>query len=300
MTTTLGVDLGGTRMRAAIVSGDGRILERRAQPTPSDASCARALVDLAGGLVEGARVHVAVIGVPGRVDHSMGRMEHAPNLPPEWAPELTEDHLSQALGTPVALANDADLAAVGEVRFGAGRDALDLVYLTVSTGIGAGVILGGRLVSGRRSIAEAGHMVIDRTSFRNGEPATFEDQASGTALARLAAGVGIEGGGRAVVEGLAGGDPGARWAWNELVDAAAIGATNLAHLFSPEVIVVGGGVAGAGEALLEPIRRHLSRHGPRSLPVPIRVVRAALGDDAGLAGAAAWRETALGEVRTDA
>jgi glucokinase len=287
-------------MRAAVVSGDGRIVERRAQPTPSDASCAQALVDLAGGVLDGAGVHVAVIGVPGRVDHSMGRMEHAPNLPHEWAPELTEEHLSAALGVPVSLANDADLAAVGELRFGAGRDALDLVYLTVSTGIGAGVILGGRLVRGRRSIAEAGHTIIDRTSFRDGEPATFEEQASGTGLARLAAGAGIEGGGRAVVEGLATGDPGARWAWKELVEAAAVGATNLAHLFSPEAIVVGGGVvAGAGEALLEPIRRHLSRHGPRSLPEPIRVVGAALGDDAGLAGAAGWRGTALGGSGTD-
>lgn len=292
----LAVDLGGTRMRAALVADDGRIVERRDRPTPRERSCAGALLELAGGVLEGSEVREAVIGVPGRVDYGAGRMEHAPNLPPHWAPELTEEHLSAALGVRVALANDADLAAVGEFRFGGGAGARDVVYLTISTGVGAGVILGGRLARGRRSLAEAGHTVIDRSSLRRGEPATFEDQASGTALARLGRGVGIDGGAAAVVEATLAGDPSAGRVWNQVVQAAALGATNLAHLFSPEVIVVGGGVARTGELLLRPIRQHLDDHGPSSLPTPIRVVGARLGDDAALAGAPAWREIALGEV----
>lgn len=292
----LAVDLGGTRMRAALVAEDGRIVERRERPTPRERSCAGALLELAGGVLEGSGVRDAVIGVPGRVDYGAGRMEHAPNLPAHWAPELTGEHLSAALGVRVALANDADLAAVGEFRFGAGAGARDVVYLTISTGVGAGVILGGRLVRGRRSLAEAGHTIIDRSSLKRGEPATFEDQASGTALARLGAAVGIDDGAAAVVEGTVAGDPAAGRVWAEVVEAAAVGATNLAHLFSPEVIVVGGGVANAGALLLDPIRRHLDEHGPSSLPSPIRVVGAGLGDDAALAGGPAWREIALGEV----
>ncbi len=296
MSPILAVDLGGTQMRTALVDRDGGLLVRRAQPTPRDAACPDALLLLVGGMVEGAGVQDAVIGVPGRVDYGSGSLEYAPNLPSGWAAALTEANLSAVLGLRVWLANDADLAAVGEARFGAGRGHADVVYVTISTGIGAGVILGGLLAHGRRSLAEAGQTTIDRTAVAVGAPATLEDQGSGTALGRLAAEAGLEGSGAGLVELVEAGDPTAVRVWGSVAEAAGIGIANLAHLFSPEVVVVGGGVARAGELLLGPIRAALARLGPRHLASGIEVVRAALGDDAGLAGAAGWSDAVVREA----
>jgi glucokinase len=199
----------------------------------------------------------------------------------------------------VALANDADLAAVGESRFGAGRGYADVVYITISTGIGAGVILGGVLAHGRRSLAEVGHTIIDRAATGAGAPATLEYEGSGTALKRIAASEGFDRSGAQLVELVDSGDATAIRIWDSVAQAAGIGVANLAHLFSPEVVVVGGGVAQAGDLLLGPIRAALARLGPRGLPEPIDVVRAALGDDAGLSGAAGWFEAFVREAPSD-
>lgn len=290
----LAVDLGGTRMRAAVVAPGGAVLRRRVEPTPREAACPDALVALVRGLLQGGEAAETVVGVPGRVDYASGRLEHAPNLPETWPAALSEEQLASVLGLPVALANDADLAAVGEASFGAGRPYDDVVYVTLSTEVGAGVVLGGRLVHGRRSLAEVGHTVIDREAAAREEPASLEELASGTALGRLGAEVGIDGGAPEVVGLALGGHPGARWAFERVVEAAAIGVTNLAHLYSPQVVVVGGGLGRVGRPLLDPIAAHVRGHGPAGLPV--EVVAAALGDDAGLAGAAGWRAMAGREV----
>lgn len=300
MSPVLAVDLGGTRMRTALVDHEGGLLVRRVEPTPRDAACPDALLLLVGGMMEGAGVQDAVIGVPGRVNYASGMLEYAPNLPPGWAAALTQANLSAVLGLRVSLANDADLAAVGEARFGAGRGHADVVYVTISTGIGAGVILGGRLARGRRSLAEAGHTIIDRTAVAAGAPATLEDQGSGTALGRLAAEAGLEGSGAGLLELVQAGDPTAVRIWGSVAEAAGIGVANLAHLFSPEIVVVGGGVGRAGELLLGPIRAALARLGPRHLASRIEVVRAALGDDAGLAGAAGWSDAIVREALSHA
>lgn len=287
MRHTLSVDLGGTWLRAALVRPDGTILRRESCPTPQGDPTPAALIALARGLLDGqGPVDQAVIGVPGRVDYEQGRLDHAPNLPPSWAPHLSAAALGAALGCRVSLANDADLAAVGEAAFGAGRGARDLVYVTFSTGVGAGVLLGGRLVAGRRSIAEAGHAVIDRTAWAAGEPATFEQLAAGPALARRAAALGLPLPAPEVVAQAAAGEPRARQALAAQVEAAAIGVRMLAYLFTPERVVVGGGLGSIGEPLLGPLREHLEREGPPG--VRIAVVPAQLGDNAGVAGAAAW------------
>jgi glucokinase len=240
----LAVDLGGTQMRAAFVDREGGILLRRAEPTPRDASCPDALLMLVGGLLEGGDAETAVIGVPGRVHYGTGTLEYAPNLRAGWAPSLTEAKLSAVLGLRVALANDADLAAVGESRFGAGRSYADVVYITISTGIGAGVILGGVLAHGRRSLAEVGHTIIDRAATGAGAPATLEYEGSGTALKRIAASEGFDRSGAQLVELVDSGDATAIRIWDSVAQAAGIGVANLAHLFSPEVVVVGGGGGG--------------------------------------------------------
>lgn len=291
---TLAVDLGGTQMRAAIVTPDGDLLLRRSEPTPRAAACPDALMALVGDVLADQAVDHAVIGVPGRVDHRRGRLEHAPNLPPHWPDALVERSLTERLGVPVTLANDADVAAVGEAYFGAGQRHADIVYLTVSTGIGAGVLLDRRLVAGTRSLAEVGHTVLDLAADRRAAPASFEDLGSGTALGRRAEAAGLPADGARVVEMVHRGDPDAGRVWDELVEVLAAGITNLAFLFAPSAVVLGGGVGRNGDLLLAPMREALGRHGPRNLPEPIEVLVADLGDDAGLVGAAAWRRARTG------
>jgi glucokinase len=286
----LAVDLGGTHLRAAIVDPYGTVLARRVQPTPRSAECPDAVVEITSSLLKRHRPHQAVIGVPGRVNYSMGQLEHAPNRPANWAQWISKRRLEEVLGIDVSLANDADMATVGEAWFGAGRGRDDVVYLTVSTGIGAGVVLGRRLMHGRRSIAEVGHNVIERAAMRAGQPSTLEDLGSGTALGRLAAAAGLGATGPEIVALARAGNPVAGSVWSSVVEAVAIGATNLAHLFAPEVIVIGGGVGLTGRLLTDPVKAWLKEHGPVGLPHPIDVSTAALGDDAGLAGAAGWDE----------
>lgn len=189
------------------------------------------------------------------------------------------------------LANDADLAAVGEAWFGAGKGAADVAYVTVSTGVGAGVVLGGRVLHGRRSIAEVGHTVVNLAAMRRGEPCTFEQLGSGTGLARQAQAAGISATGADFVALVRAGDPAASAVWAQVVEALAVGIANLAFTFSPDVIVIGGGLGRTGDLLYDPIRAFLARRGPPALP--IRVAGAALGDDAGLIGAAAWSRAFL-------
>jgi glucokinase len=286
--TFLAIDLGGTSMRASRTSLDGVVTDRVECPTP-DAADPGALVAMAkDALGEGPPVTSAVVGVPGRVDYGAGALEMAPNLAPGWVDALSEARLSEALGLSVALANDADLAAVGEAWFGAGTAYRDVAYITISTGIGAGVVTGGLLVHGRRSMAEVGHTIVDGEALVRGEPATVEQLGSGTALDRLAEEAGLEVRGAELVASVREGDETSAGVLTRVIAAAAIGAVNLGWLFTPEVIVVGGGLGLNGDLVLDPIRRLLESRGPRELPEPIAVVNAELGDDAALAGAGAW------------
>ncbi|MGZ8631325.1 MAG: ROK family protein [Actinomycetota bacterium] len=282
----LAVDLGGTNTRVALVSPEGEIVTRDTEPTARDEMYPDQLVAQAERVVGDNRVQRAVVGVPGRVDHTNGRLEYAPNLPSHWHEHLTETWLGEATGLEVALANDADLATVGEYRFGAGRGVDDMVYVTISTGVGGGAIVGGRLVRGRRSMLEIGHTTIDRHD--DGAGRTLEGAASGTAMNRLAQAAGLDARGRAVIDLVRAGDPAAVAVWDDVVSAAGLGIAGLAHLFSPQLIVIGGGLGLTGDMLCEPLRAAVGAFGPQDLPEPIRIGGAALGDDAGLVGAAGW------------
>ncbi len=288
----LAVDLGGTNMRAAVVDPDGTIALRVSEPTPRDAPCPAALQQLMASVRDRGggpgSFEAIVVGVPGRVNYTTGRLEHAPNLPPNWAAELTEARLATHFVAEVFLANDADLAAVGEAHFGAGRPFTDVVYVTISTGIGAGVVFGGRLVRGTRSLAEVGHSIIAVDRLATDEPATVELLGAGRALDRHADAAGIEAHGAELVELVHSGDVRARAAWDRTICAAGAAVVNLAHLFSPDAIVIGGGVGRNGSLVIDPITAMVERHGPVGLDVPIAVVNAALDDDPGLVGAAAW------------
>lgn len=288
----LSVDLGGTNMRAAVVGPDGEIELRATESTPRNAQCPDALEQLMEKVRDqgGGRgsFDAIVIGVPGRVDYRSGQLEYAPNLPPAWAAELTESKLAKFFDAHVFLANDADLAAVGEARFGAGQPYTDVVYVTISTGIGAGVVLDGRLLRGTRSLAEIGHTIVAVGHLDGEEPATAERLGAGPALERRACAVGIDARGAELVSMVCSGDTRAREAWDETMQTAGAVVVNLAHMFSPDAIVVGGGLGRNGELVHDPLVAMLERYGPADLDVPIAVVEASLGDDPGLVGGAAW------------
>lgn len=229
----------------------------------------------------------AVVGVAGVIDHDVERLVAAPNLPQPWIPHLNEEWLSAALGLPVAMANDADLAAVGEANFGAGGGARDVVFVTVSTGVGAGLVVGGKLVRGRLSGGEIGHCVIDRGAALKGEPCTVEDLGSGTAIEREAAAAGIAERGSRLADLVRAGSQPALDIWNAAIEAVGLGVVNLAWIVAPQVVVIGGGVGMNHDLVLPIVERQLIEHGPDNAG-EIKVVTAQLGDGAALAGAAAW------------
>lgn len=284
---TLAVDLGGTNMRVAVVASDGTFIDHDHAPTPHDAPTIEPFRALLRAMRDRHPVEHAVIAVPGRVDHEAGILLHAPNLPGPWREQINRRELEHDLELTVTLANDADVAAVGEAYFGAGRDYRDVVYVTVSTGVGAGAVIDGRVLLPRRSGGEVGHTVIDRVAAAAGGESTVEGLGSGTALARLATARGLDVHGAELVQMVVAGDATAKAVWQEAMDAVGIGISNLVHVLAPEVVVVGGGVGRNGELVLAPIREAIHRYGPAGEPPD--VVTSALGDDPGLMGAAAWR-----------
>jgi glucokinase len=282
----IAVDLGGTNLRVAVVDGDGTVLERHRVPTPTQGSITDSVAELIAEL--GADPdYPAVVAVPGLVDYERRSALWAPHLPPEWVTELAEDHLTSRLCRRVSIANDADLAAVGETYFGAGRNASDVAFLTVSTGIGAGVLLNRRLVRGRRSVAEIGHTIIDRHAFSNGEPATLEELASGSNIPRLAQIGAVRARTGEQLEVLEeSGDDRATAVWMEIVESVTIGIINLAWCFEPDLIIIGGGI-GRERPLLDPVQERLNEMAS-TIAMRFALVKAELADDAGLIGAAAW------------
>lgn len=288
--TTVAVDLGGTQVRAALVADDGTVTGRLRRATPAGDPTPEIVTTLIAEVVDrcppGSRPERVVVGVPGLVDHEAERLLHAPNLPAGWVEFLDHGWLSQSSGLPTSMANDADLAAVGESSFGAGSNYRDVVYVTISTGVGAGVVVDDQLVRGALSGGEVGHTVIDRVAALAGRPATVEDLGSGTAMARRAAEVGIEERGAELADLVRSGHPAATEIWNSAIEAVAIGLANLAWIVAPGIVVVGGGVGMNGDLVLPIIRQGIDRFGP-AMP-KIEVANAALGDDAALAGAAQW------------
>jgi len=289
--STLAVDLGGTHVRVAVVEADGTIVDQQRATTPIDATDTSFLQTLTSNLLQKANrlADRAVVGLPGVVDHVADELTSAPNLPQRWLQSLTAELLSDQLGCEVSLANDADLAAVGEARFGAGRGFRDVVYVTISTGVGAGLVVDKKLVRGTHSGGEVGHTVVDAGAAADGRPATVEDLGSGTALLARAAEAGLTVTGPELAELVRERHPRASEVWEVGIGAVGIGIANLAWMVAPQVVVVGGGV-GMNHDLVAPIiARQLRLHGPSSVG-PIEVVTAELGDDAALAGSAAWWE----------
>ncbi len=270
----LAADLGGTNLRVAVVTPEGGIVARSAQPTPPDdpAALPRLMREVADAASENLRG--AIVGVPAVVDYEHGVAGRMPNLT-AWEGHLAAQPLADACGLSAVLVNDADLAAVGEHRYGAGRGADDMVYLTISTGIGGGVLIGGQLLHAKRSLAEIGQSTIDHRELR-----TLESLGAGPALERLSGLSGAE-----VTRRAQAGDEKALGWFREIAVAIAVGVANAIEAYMPERVVIGGGVASAGPLLLDPLRERLGELHSAQLLDPSQVVPASGGDDVGLRGA---------------
>ncbi|HEX2266002.1 MAG TPA: ROK family protein [Solirubrobacterales bacterium] len=303
---TIGVDLGGTKMLVGVLSGTEVVYEQREHSTGQSED---ELVELLVREVEEARevrpgVTAVGLGVPATIDHDRGIAVAAVNLPLTEVP--IRELVSERTGLPVVVDNDANVAAYAESRFGAAQGKRDVVMLTVGTGIGGGLVLGGEVYRGSSGAgAELGHTVIQA----DGPPCQgscpnhgcVEALASGTALGRearaaaeaapdsalgkvLAAGDEVDG--RAATEAALAGDEVAIGVFDLIGSRLGVACATFANIFQPDAIVVGGGVIAAGDLLLEPARRELRR---RALNPMNRtpILEATLGNDAGMIGAAA-------------
>jgi glucokinase len=308
MTLAIGVDIGGTKVAAGVVDADGNVLTRARRRTPSHDP--EHIVDVVVEIVRQLRTeHDAGpvgIGAAGYIDVERAHVMFAPNLP-GWRNTPLREQVSERLGSDVVVENDANAAAWGEYRFGAGEQEPDLVCLTVGTGIGGGIVVDGRLHRGRFGVAaEPGHMrvVPGGRACGCGNLGCWEQYASGSALVRAAGEVATErkDDGRRLVQ-LAGsvdnidgptvtmaaseGDAAAIDCFDEIGRWLGQGMADLAAVLDPGRFVIGGGVAEAGELLLRPAREtfgnSLSGRGYRPAA---EIVAARLGPDAGLIGAA--------------
>jgi glucokinase len=238
-------------------------------------------------------VVAAGVGVPGLFDEASGRIVLLPNLPAAWTGQAFREPLAAGLGVPVALINDARAFTLAESRMGAAAGCPTVVCLTLGTGVGGGVVVDGRLRFGPSGRAgELGHQVIEVDGPRCGcgNRGCVEAFAAGAALCRA--------GGRdtpeAVFAAAAAGDQRAAAAVGEAVGRLAVGIANLLTVLWPERVVVGGGVAGAGDQLFGPLRAAVAAAAPLVDPASYAIVPAALGPGAGAIGAALWARERTG------
>jgi glucokinase len=307
----LGIDIGGTKLAVALATPHGTVLGEARQP--SDAASgpdgmiaavnemARRVVDEAG--MELDDVDRVGIACGGPLDPWRGVVRNALNNP-GWIEVPLVARIEAALGRPAYLDNDANAAALGEHRFGAGRGVPDLVYLTLSTGVGGGVIAGDRLLRGANgNAAELGHLTVDAHGRRChcGSIGCLEAYASGTKIAvrtreALAADdrpsvlrdrdpealSAVD-----VVDAVRAGDGLAKSVWDETTTLLGAGIASMIHAFNPSRVLLGGGVTKAGDLLFEPVRRVVAERTMPWLHEVVSILPAELGDRSGVLGAVA-------------
>lgn len=270
-----------------VLDEDGRVAAEERESTPQGAETIVAAIEAVVQRL-GARGLPVGVGAPGLVDRG-GVLRFAPNLPGVVDVPM-RDMLSQALGAPAVIENDATAACWGERELGAAQGADDCVVVTLGTGIGGGLVSGGRLQHGANGFSgEIGHMVVDPDGppCPCGKRGCWERFASGSALGRMAKERGIGEHGEDVTRGAAAGDPAAAKVLSEFAWWVALGLVNLAYLLDCSLFVLGGGLIDAGPLLLDPVVEAFdallagAQHRP---PVEVRAAR--LGSHAGAIGAA--------------
>jgi glucokinase len=291
----IGVDAGGTKLLAGTLAGDAEVHHRvyRLWDGGDRDGVIATMVEAVAAVKSAAGGADAVgFGIPSLVDQSTGASVSSVHLPLDDLPFRAL--MEERLGLPVYVDNDVNLAALAEVRVGAARGARVAVMLTLGTGIGGAIVIDGRLFRGADGAAgEFGHVTVDVDGpmCACGNRGCLEAVVSGPALGRAGAHLGAADpaepmtGARVTDLALAG-DEDARAAVESVGELLGVGLVGIVNTFNPEVVVIGGGVARAGELLLEPARRVVASRALRPSRDRAQIVPAALGDEAGLIGAA--------------
>ncbi|OQZ04304.1 MAG: hypothetical protein B6D34_03755 [Candidatus Brocadia sp. UTAMX1] len=301
------IDLGGTNLKAGIVDTYGKVLHRLSTKTDSDAdpqTISNQILDLITATIRGAQIKESDIlgiglGSPGLVDKAGETILFSPNLP-RWRNIPIKHIVSERFSKPCVLENDANAAAWGEKWVGAGKKVKSLVMLTLGTGVGGGIVIDNKLWRGANNVAaEIGHMVIqiDGPLCNCGNRGCVEVFASATGMVRRfkelldnGALSSLKGSGeitaRMINDAAIQGDKVSLDVIEETGRYLGITLTNIMHVLNPEMIVLAGGMAGAGELLMGPIRRVTTQRAFEASYQDTKIVFSELGNDAGIIGAA--------------
>lgn len=307
MKNYVGVDIGGTTVKTAIVSEKGKILRSSAIPTKPNRPYRELIADVAEQIKElcaGEKFEAIGIGCPGIIDSVKGFIVYSCNL--FWRDVPLGDEMAKIFGVPVKVSNDANCAALGENMFGAGKEYPDTAFITLGTGVGGGIVADGKLIEGYGGMgAEIGHMVIVSGGLpcACGRKGCFEAYGSATALIRDTifamqtdkkslmweyAGDDLNKvDGRTSFECAKKGDKTAQKVVDRYIECLADGITNVVNIFRSQAVIIGGGVSAQGEFLTKPLQKLVDERrygGAGSLPT--KIITAALGNDAGVIGAA--------------
>ena len=302
----IGVDLGGTKLATALLDQNGTVLSRVQYPT-TNLKSAEEVIDCLANSINEVRGDYPIVGVgvasPGTVDTAQGIIFKGTNLP-NWVNIPLQERLEAKVKLPVKIVNDANAAAWGEYFLGAGKDSKVMVYVTISTGIGSGIVLDDRLLLGNNGFAgELGHTTIGQNGLvcSCGQLDCWEAYASGTSIARIATdrakenttlmtelaekeGVAI--GAKHLFEAASLGDSVACEVVDQVTDSIALGLKNIIHSFNPDYIVIGGGVSLAGDVLFSPVIEKTRNLVLKPYRDTFNIVPAQLVNDVGIVGAA--------------
>lgn len=310
----LAMDLGGTKFVAAVVTSTGEIVSRQYKLTLADEgpeAVIRRMLETIDDLTRDAgftssSLSAIAIAAAGAIDSARGIVTASPNLP-GWRDIPLKDRVEKATRICTVVLNDASAAALGEHAYGAGRGVRNLIYITVSTGIGGGIIIDGKLYGGAcGSAGEIGHTTIDINGLRCscGNIGCLETLASGKAVAREARRLISSGAKSCILELAEGelqnvtaqtvstaaqkGDAVAKAIIAKAADYLGVGLVNLVNIFNPEMIIVGGGVSKMGDCLLDGAAKVVSERAFQLPAQAVRIVPSQLGDNAGILGAVAF------------
>ncbi len=308
--TILAVDFGGTRIRSAMVTADGSVHGQNFEATPKTGGTDvidALITSITKTLATTSQANIRAIGLaaPGPLDSDRGIILKAPNISNLENTPIA-DPLSDTFGVPVYLGNDANLAALAEHSYGIGQNIDNMVYMTVSTGIGGGIISDGKLLEGSGGNAgEIGQMTVDLNDriYSSGNIGTVEGQSSGDWMARYAEEQLVNGvassliepysknrtlTGHDVVTAYKDHDCLAKQTWNRSLAGLGAGIVSFIHVLDPELVIIGGGITSVGDQLFKPLRQYVNTYAMPGFRGKVRIEPWSLGEQVGILGAAVW------------
>lgn len=288
----VGVDLGGTKIYTAVATLKGAVVSEIKIPTEAHLGKKHVINNIITSIhscIKNAGIaykHISTVGIgaPGQIQYDAGIVLYAPHLK-GWKNVKLKKILEHKLKLPVYVANDAQLAALAETKFGAGKKARNLIYVTVSTGIGGGIIIDRKIYYGHNGAAgELGHVLLHSHNARDikDEHYTLEYLASGTGIRRKYQFEAYELGKR-----IRNKDPKALKALHRIIHYLGLSMANFTTILNPELIIVGGGLSSLGNTLMGPLRKEIKKKAFSVARKSVKIVRAKLRDRSGVLGAIA-------------